>query len=543
MHVRDDEHVLLIVMHHIVSDGWSRAIFSRELSLAYAALLHGKQPDWPPLPIQYSDYAVWQRKWLSGAVLEGQLGYWRNQLAGLSTLEVPTDRPRPAQFSYRGEVEPFDLPAELTAALKALARKHNATLYMVLLAAFQVLLMRYSGQEDIAVGTPVAGRNRPELEGLIGFFVNTLVMRGDLGGNPGFGELLARTRHYALDAYAHQDLPFEKLVEELNPERDMSRNPLFQVMFALQNTPEGDLHLAGLHSERLPLHNGTAKFDLSLSLTESRGILQGILEYSTELFDASRIRRLVRHYRNLLEGIVQAPDTPVWQLPLIGAAERRQLLHDWNDTAVSYPADQLLQQRFEAQARRTPAHPAVQFRQHSLSYAQLNRQANRLAHHLRHLGIGADSLVGLCVERSLDMVVGMLAILKAGGAYVPLDPDYPQERLDFMLRDTGATVVLTQSGLRERLPGGAARLLCLDADRAQWGDRPDSDPAAVASPDSLAYVIYTSGSTGQPKGVMVTQQGVCNHMDWMADVFAFSPGDAVLQKTTISSDASVWEFY
>src|SRR5574340_845852 len=343
----DEEFVLAITLHHIASDGWSLNVLDRELELFYAALLNGPQPDWLQLPIQYSDSAVWQRKWLSGAVLEGQLGYWRRQLAGLSTLELPADRPRPAQFSYRGEVEPCDLPAELTAALKVLARKHNATLYMVLRAAFQGLRVRYSGQEDIAVGTPVAGRTRPQLEGLLGFFVNTLVMRGDLGGDPGFGELLARTRHYALDAYAHQDLPFEKLVEELNPERDMSRNPLFQVMFALQNTPEGELHLAGLHSERLPLHNGTAKFDLSLSLTESRGSLQGILEYSTELFDASRIRRLIRHYRNLLEGIAQAPDTPLWQVPLIDAAERQQLLHDWNDTAVSYPADQLLQQRFD----------------------------------------------------------------------------------------------------------------------------------------------------------------------------------------------------
>src|SRR5574340_900419 len=538
----DEEFVLAITLHHIASDGWSLNVLDRELELFYAAFNSAARPALPALPIQYSDYAVWQRKWLSGAVLEGQLGYWRKQLAGLSPLELPTDRPRPAQFSYRGEVEPCDFPVELTAALKALARKHNATLYMVLLAAFQVLLMRYSGQEDIAVGTPVAGRNRPELEGLIGFFVNTLVMRGDLGGDPGFGELLARTRHYALDAYAHQDLPFEKLVEELNPERDMSRNPLFQVMFALQNTPEGELHLAGLHSERLPLHNGTAKFDLSLSLTESHGSLQGILEYSTELFDASRIRRLVRHYRNLLEGIVQAPDTPLWQLPLIDAAERQQLLHDWNDTAVSYPADQLLQQRFEAQVRRTPDHPAVQFRQQSLSYLELNRQANRLAHHLRHLGIGADSLVGLCVERSPDMVVGMLAILKAGGAYVPLDPDYPQERLDFMLRDTGATVVLTQSGLRERLPGGAARLLCLDADRAQWAARPDSDLAAVASPDSLAYVIYTSGSTGQPKGVMVTQRGVmrlvCN-----PDYVTWTAHDVVAQISNASFDAATFEIW
>ncbi len=541
LHVRDDDHILLIVMHHIASDGWSRAVFSRELSQAYAALLPGQKPDWAPLPIQYADYAVWQRSWLSGAVLEGQLGYWRGQLAELATLELPADRARPAQLSYRGDIERFELPGELTAGLKALARQHNATLYMVLLAAFQVLLMRYSGQQDIAVGTPVAGRNRPELEGLIGFFVNTLVMRGDLGGNPGFGELLGRTRQRALDAYAHQDLPFEKLVEELKPERDMSRNPLFQVMFALQNTPEAELRLAGLHSERLPLHNGTAKFDLSLALAESPSGLQGVLEYSSDLFDAARIRRLARHYRILLEGLVQAPDSPIWQLPLIDAAERRQLLHDWNATAVPYPA-QLLQQRFEEQVRRSPGHPAVQFRRHSLGYAQLNARANRLAHHLRGLGIGADSLVGLCVERSLDMIVGMLAILKAGGAYVPLDPDYPQERLDFMLRDTHAAVVLTQSGFRERLSGSAAQLLSLDTDGAQWAGRPDSDPAAVASLDSLAYVVYTSGSTGQPKGVMVTQRGVmrlaCN-----TNYVGWTPDDVVAQISNASFDAATFEIW
>jgi amino acid adenylation domain-containing protein len=537
----EDEHVLLVVMHHIAADGWSRAIFRRELAQAYAARLHGHLPDWAPLHLQYSDYSEWQRCWLSGGVLEGQLGYWRERLRGLSPLDLPADRPRPACLSYRGDLQRLDLPADLVAALKALARQHNATLYMVLLAAFQVLLMRYSGQEDIAVGTPVAGRNRPELEGLIGFFVNTLVMRGDLGGNPRFVDLLARTRQHALDAYAHQDLPFEKLVEALKPERDMSRNPLFQVMFVLQNTPEAGLRLPGLESERLPLHNGTAKFDLSFSFTEAHGVLHGHIEYSSDLFDPGRIQRLARHYRCLLEHLAAAPDTPVWQLPLLDTAERQVLLHDWNATTVAYPDHQGIAQRFEEQVRQRPDAIAVQFRQQHLDYAELNRQANRLAHHLRSLGIGADSLVGLCLERSLDMVVGMLAILKAGGAYVPLDPDYPQARLDFMLQDTGAAVVLTQAALQDRLPQ-VPHLLCLDSDPAQWSAWPDDDPAATGGPDDLAYVIYTSGSTGLPKGVMVTQQGIGNHMHWMEAEFAFSPGDAVLQKTSISSDASVWEF-
>lgn len=537
----EDEHVLLVVMHHIAADGWSRAIFRRELAQAYAARLHGHLPDWAPLHLQYSDYSEWQRCWLSGEVLEGQLGYWRERLRGLSPLDLPADRPRPACLSYRGDLQRLDLPADLVAALKALARQHNATLYMVLLAAFQVLLMRYSGQEDIAVGTPVAGRNRPELEDLIGFFVNTLVMRGDLGGNPRFVDLLARTRQHALDAYAHQDLPFEKLVEALKPERDMSRNPLFQVMFVLQNTPEAGLRLPGLESERLPLHNGTAKFDLSFSFTEAHGVLHGHIEYSSDLFDPGRIQRLARHYRCLLEHLAAAPDTPVWQLPLLDTAERQVLLHDWNATTVAYPDHQGIAQRFEEQVRQHPDAIAVQFRQQHLDYAELNRQANRLAHHLRSLGIGADSLVGLCLERSLDMVVGMLAILKAGGAYVPLDPDYPQARLDFMLQDTGAAVVLTQAALQDRLPQ-VPHLLCLDSDPAQWSAWPDDDPAATGGPDDLAYVIYTSGSTGLPKGVMVTQKGVMR-LVCHADYVAWTVDDVVAQISSASFDAATFEIW
>jgi len=541
LRLRDDEHVLLVVMHHMVSDGWSRGVFVRELGQAYSAHVQGRDSGLPLLPFQYADYSEWQRRWLSGDVLEGQLSYWRERLRGLRPLELPADRPRPVRPSYRGGVKRFELPAGLSAALKGLARQHNATLYMVLLAAFQVLLMRYSGEEDIAVGTPVAGRSRPEFEGIIGFFVNTLVMRGDLGGNPRFSELLSRTRGHALDAYAHQELPFEKLVEELKPERDLSRNPLFQVMFVLQNTPEADLRLHGLHSERLPLHNGTAKFDLSLSLTETRDELHGILEYSTDLFDPDRIKRLARHYRSLLDHLSQAPDTPIWQLPLLDAAERQQLLHDWNATAVAYPDDRSIAQRFEEQVRRNSERTAVRFRQQRLSYAQLNARANRLAHYLRALGVGADSLVGLCVERSLDLVVGMLAILKAGGAYVPLDPDYPQERLDFMLRDTRATVVLTQSGLKARLPA-VPHLLSLDGDSAQWAGQPDGDLPVAGGPDSLAYVIYTSGSTGQPKGVMATQRGVmrlvCN-----AGYVVWTPDDVVAQISNASFDAATFEIW
>jgi amino acid adenylation domain-containing protein len=536
------EFLLAITMHHIASDGWSLSVLDRELEAFYTAYDSGAAATLPPLPVQYADYAVWQRSWLSGAVLERQLGYWREQLAGLAPLELPTDHARPARLSYRGDVERLELQAELVASLKALARQHNATLYMVLLAAFQVLLMRYSGQEDIAVGSPVAGRNRPELEGLIGFFVNTLVMRGDLSGNPRFSELLAQTRNYALDAYAHQDLPFEKLVEELKPERDMSRNPLFQVMFALQNTPEGDLHLAGLHSERLPLHNGTAKFDLTLSLTEQTEGLHGVLEYATDLFDAATIARLAGHFTTLLEEIVADPEQRIGLLPLLTEAERHQLLVEWNNTATDYPRDRCVHQLFEAQAARTPDAIAVVFGEQQLTYGELDARANRLAHHLRSLGIGADSLVGLCIERSLDMVVGTLAILKAGGAYVPLDPDYPQDRLDFMLHDTGAKVVLTQSGLKDRLPGVAVKRLCLDSDSALWSEQPDSNPVPVATPDSLAYVIYTSGSTGQPKGVMVCHRSIAR-LVCGTSYARFDENQTFLLLAPIAFDASTFELW
>ncbi len=539
----DAEWVLVLTMHHVASDGWSLSVLDRELETFYAGLDSASPAALPPLPLQYSDYSEWQRRWLSGAVLEGQLRYWRERLQDLSPLELPADRPRPARLSYRGDLQRFDLPSELVAALKALARQHNATLYMVLLAAFQVLLMRYSGQEDIAVGTPVAGRNRPELEGLIGFFVNTLVMRGDLSGNPRFIDLLARTRQHALDAYAHQDLPFEKLVEALRPERDMSRNPLFQVMFVLQNTPEAELHLPGLDCERLSLHNGTAKFDLSLSLTETRDGLAGILEYSSDLFDAARIERLAGHFGRLLEGIVAAPGQRIGQLPLLTEAERHQLLVEWNDTATDYPRDRCVHELFEAQVARTPEAIAVVMGERQLGYRELDARANQLAHYLRGLGVGPEVMVGLCLERSPELVIGILAILKAGGAYLPLDPDYPRDRLALMLEDAGVAVVLTQSGLKASLPdSSAARLLCLDGDRALWSEQPDTPPTAGATPDNLAYVIYTSGSTGVPKGVEVCHRNIVRLV--CATRYArFDASRTFLLLAPIAFDASTFELW
>ena len=538
------EHWLLLSLHHIVTDGWSMGVLFNELSALYGAYRQGEASPLAELPVQYADYALWQREWLQGEVLEQQLAYWRQALTELPVLELPTDRPRPMVASYRGARVSFELGEALTRGLKELSRREGATLFMTLLAAFQVLLYRYSGQEDLAVGVPIAGRSRPELEGLIGFFVNTLVLRADLSGAPSFREHLARVRTRALEAYAHQDLPFEKLVEALAPTRDLSRNPLFQVSLVLQNTPPGELKLDGL--EALPLRglgSESAKFDLSLELTESAGRLSGSIQYATDLFEAATIERLVGHWRVLLEAIVADPGQAISQLPLLTEAERHQLLIEWNDTAVEYPRDRCIHQLFEEQVERSPEATALVYETQQLTYGELNARANQLAHHLRSLGVGPEVLVGVCLERSLELVVGLLAILKAGGAYVPLDPSYPAERLAFMLQDTQAPVLLTQQRLLARLPAYSGHTLCLERDAAHIAQHPDTNPPASSSPTNLAYVIYTSGSTGTPKGVMIEQRSLVNHMLWMQRRFPLSAADRVLQKTPASADASVWEFF
>jgi amino acid adenylation domain-containing protein len=537
------EHVLLRVIHHIASDGWSIGIFERELSAGYAAFAKGTEPALPALAIQYADYAVWQREWLQGEVLEEQLAYWKSQLANVSTLELPADRPRPPVASDRGAHLIFELPAPLTAALKALGQREGATLFMTLLAAFQVLLYRYSGQQDIAVGAPIAGRRHTELEGLIGFFANTLVLRTDLSGNPPFRELLARVREIALGAYTHQDLPFEKLVEELAPARDLSRNPLFQVMFALQNAPGAALALEGLEVSRLPLAGHSAKFDLSLSVRESAEGLRASWEYATDLFDASTIERMARHFERLLEAIVADPQQRIAQLPLLSAAERHQLLVEWNDTAADYPKDRCIHELFEAQAARTPEAVAVVFEGRQLTYGELNARANQLAHYCIEIGVGRDVLVGLCMERSLELIVGLVGILKAGGAYVPLDPSYPKNRLAFMLNDTQAPVLLTQQGLLEQLPKYDERIVCLDRDWLHISAHSVANAATNTDAEALAYVMYTSGSTGNAKGVMIGHRALVNHMTWMEVRFPLVATDRVLQKTSIGGDASVWELF
>jgi amino acid adenylation domain-containing protein len=536
------EHVLLVAKHHIASDGWSTGVLWRELGLLYAAAAAGRPPALPALPIQYADYAVWQRQWLQGDVLAAQLAYWRARLAGApASLELPTDRPRPAAQTIRGGHRTRTLPPALRAALEALGRQAGATLFMTLLAAFQTLLARYTGQEEIVVGSPIAGRTRVETEGLIGFFVNTLVLRTDLAGNPPFRELLGRVREGCLGAYAHQELPFEKLVEELQPARSLSQSPLFQVMFILQNAPRTPLALPGLTLTPFRIESGTAKFELSLAVTATEAGLETAAEYNADLFDAATIDRLLGHYQTLLEGIVAAPDRPIGALPLLTAAERHQLLVAWNATDTAYPRDRRIHELFEAQVARTPDAVALAWADRALTYGELNRRANQLAHYLRHLGVGPETLVGLCLERSPELVIGLLGILKAGGAYVPLDPSYPKDRLAFMLADSRAAVLLTQTGLLTHLPPHDARPVCLDT--AALATYPATNLACAGHADHLAYVLYTSGSTGQPKGVMVSHRALCNHMHCMGATFPLTVEDAVLQKTPVSFDGSVWEFF
>ncbi|WP_420018515.1 amino acid adenylation domain-containing protein [Xanthomonas bundabergensis] len=509
------EHVLLVTQHHIISDGWSIGILVREVATLYAAFSQGEPDPLPPLPIQYADYAAWQRQWLQGEVLQTQLDFWRTHLAGApALLELPTDRPRPAVQSYRGDRVPVRLGAELSAALRSLSQRHNVTLYMTLHAAWAMLLARLSGQDEIVVGSPVANRPRAEIESLIGFFVNTLALRVDLRADPSVAELLAQVRATTLEAYAHQDLPFEQVVEALQPERNLSYNPVFQAWLNLNNAPNGgELDLPGLTLDSIDTEQRTARVDLSLSLTDMPAGLTGSLVYSSDLFEHETVQRIAGHWSTLLEAMVADDAQTVSRLPLLSSAERTQVLHGFNATQAAYPQQALIHGLFEAQAARQPDAPAVEYDGQALSYAELNRRANRLAHRLIGLGVKPDDRVALCTERSVEMVVGLLGILKAGGAYVPLDPAYPAERLAYMLADSAPMAVVTQAALRTQLPmlaTAAAPLLVLD-DLAHDGAAPAHDPVVPGlSSRHLAYVIYTSGSTGQPKGVMVEHRSAVN---------------------------------
>jgi len=537
------EHAFLLTVHHIISDGWSLTVFFKELTAIYAAFREKKPSPLPELPIQYADFALWQRQWLQGPVLEKQLAYWKRQLADLPALRLPTDRPRPATPSFKGAFEVTSVSPELAAALRALSQREGATLFMTMLAAFKILLHRHTGQDDIVLGLPIANRNRAELEGLIGFFVNTLVMRTDLSGNPTFREALRRVKEVTLEADAHQDLPFEKLVEEVHPERDLSRNPLFQVTFQLFSAPLTGDQVAGTLPEAIPIQKGTSNVDLAFDLFDSLGTVAGPLEYSTDLFDAATISRMLAHYQELLQDIVKNPDRRISDLQMFSPEEGQQLLVDWNATGVEYPRRKRIHELFELQVERTPENIAVEFEGDRLTYRELNRRANQLAHHLRRLGVRRASLVGVCLERSAEMIVAVLGVLKAGSAYLPLDAGYPQERLAFMLADSGAPVLLVQSKLLERIPPVKARVLCLDADRGMIARSDGSNPKSAGVSDDLAYVIYTSGSTGRPKGVMVSHRALVNHMHWLHSAFPLTETDSMPQKYSLSFDVAALEIF
>lgn len=551
------EHILLLNLHHIVSDGWSMGVLIQELATLYEALSKDKPSRLPPLPIQYADFAYWQRQWLQEVSADGytplqaQLSYWRQQLDGISLLNLPTDRMRSGEQTYRGATQFLQFSKSLSEALEALSQREGVTLFMTLLAAFQTLLYRYTQQEDITVGTPIANRNRSEIEPVIGFFVNSLVLRTNLSGNPTFLELLMRVREVALGAYTHQDLPFEKLVEELHPERNLSQNPLFQVVFALQNAPMATLELQGLTLSPLQfVDTEAARFDLEFHLWErapnstlgvdsSEGI-SGFVVYSTDLFEQATINRMLGHFQTLLENIVANPQTQITELGILTESERHQLIVEWNNTQVNYSKELCIHQLFEAQVEQTPNAIALVFEE-ELTYQELNKRSNQLAHYLRKLGVNSEVLVGLCVERSLEMVIGMLGILKAGGAYLPLDPNYPDGRLQAIIEDAKLSVLLTKKEWVKRLELDNLQLVCFD----NWESEQELETNLICDVkvDNLAYVIYTSGTTGKQKGVQIEHRSLLNLIFWHQQTFAVSASDKATQVAGIAFDACAWEIF
>jgi amino acid adenylation domain-containing protein len=579
LRIDDNESILVVTIHHIVSDGWSMGILVKEIAILYESFSVGKEASLPNLRLQYADYAAWQREWMSGEELERQLTYWKDRLAGMPPLlDLPTDRPRPALKSSNGAVAMFNFSSELSDAIQTLARLEGVTVYMLLLAAFQTLLYRYSGQEDISVGSAIANRTRPEVENLIGFFVNTLVLRTDLSGDPSFRELLQRVREVALGAYAHQDLPFEMLVETLQPQRNLSFTPLFQVGFDLQEVPVKSLELPGLTLSPITTHSGSAAFDMLMSITQSprlgtiAGKLGGSLEYNTDLFDETTISRLLSHFEQLLIAITADPDQAISGLRMLTDTELHQLWVEWNNSDADFARDRCIHQLFEAHAAQHPEQLALMYTSavsadvQLMTYLELNRRANLVANYLAAQGIGPEELVGISTERSTEMIVGILGILKAGGAYIPLDPNYPPDRLEFMLQDSGVKILLSQKGVFDRLGGllsgrkngdpilaGATerKVVCLDSDwdlvdqvaTAQAGLQAADNLANLSTPENLAYVIYTSGSTGRPKGTLLRHRGLCNLVEWQRNVFEIGHQSRILQFSPFSFDASVWETF
>nr|UZC79429.1 KrmA [uncultured bacterium] len=541
-----DTHVLLLTLHHIATDGWSFGNLCQELAVLYDAHIQGKPSPLTTLPIQYADFAYWQRQWEQSDAFAQQLAYWKEQLAGVpERLALPTDRAHPSRITFDGGVVPFRLDAELTARLRQLSQQADTTLFMTLLAAFQALLARYSGQNDIVVGTAIANRNRRELEPLIGFFVNMLALRADVSGNPTFRELLGQVRQVTQAAYENQDLPFERLVEVLQPARSMEHQPLVQVGFALQNMPASHLELSGLHAEPVDLALNTSRLDLEMFLTETEGELDGMCLYKTVLFEASTIERMWGHYQTLLQQVVNDPEQRLSELPLLTEAEQHQLLVAWNDTHVPFEPGACVYHGVEQQAQRTPHAMAIEYEGQQLTYDAFNQRANQLAHFLRQRGVGPETRVGICLERSVEMIVALLGICKSGGAYVPLDPAYPRDRLAFMMQDSQMRLLVTQTSLLEQLPipDGLPQMVCLDRDWPHIATMPSDNPVVQVAAEQLAYIIYTSGSSGAPKAVMVPHRGLRNLVNWYLREFDVNASDRCIQFVNLSFDAYCLEIW
>lgn len=557
--LQDDEHLMLIALHHIIFDEWSSGVLIRELGEGYAASAENRSATLPELPIQYADFAHWQQQWLQGEVLNTQLSYWKQQLKDIPVLQLPGAlSPTAGQLSsqeHQGASQFLELPQRLLEALESLSQQAGGTLFMTLLAAFQTLLHRYTGQTDLAIGTPIANRHQSELEGLIGFFVNSLVLRTNVEGDPTFLELLERVREVTLAAYDHQDLPFERLVEELQPVRNLGQNPLFQVVFALQNAPMAQLELPGLILSPVDMGAKTSRFDLEFYVwtcgdnfrnlwgkgwQQSDG-LRGMVIYNTELFEASAIASLLKHFQTLLEGIVANPNTPLSVLPLLTTEDQQELLHRWSSNPSSYP-NECIHHLFEAQVRERPDAIALHFGTQKFTYQQLNQGSNQLARYLQRLGIGAEMPVGICLERGIEAIAAMLAILKAGGAYVPLDPSYPVERLRFMVEDAGISVILSEANWADELQTATTNVICLEQAFDAIAQESEQNLSTPCTADQLAYVIYTSGSTGTPKGVMVPHRAV-NRLVCNTDYVQITAGDRMAQVANLAFDAATFEVW